>query len=372
MFTLKLESKYLIPSSAVQDVVEDMKSLHSISQEQLKCELKTQLMLSNSPEEVDRALELSFKNSSLSTALSSDGALRSSYMRNLCYTKKLYHNRSIEIPLGLDSHNDMQHYTYVPVKETLRSLLSQPDIMLRLSFIVETNKNRVYREFTDGRAFQNRMTSNENVAQIILYQDAFENVNPRGSGHGKFKMLAVYLMLGNLPSFLRTVVDSQQLVLLCREADFKHFGCSKVFERLISDLQDLEEGITVDGCDYIGQLAFTCGDNLGSHCIGGFVENFSRASYTCRFCVTTMQDFKDDKPAELKTVSSYTEAATHAKRNEADFMEHDSPFNKLSTFHVCLPGLPPFLGHDLFEGVIDYDLALMIKHFVTTTALIRL
>ncbi|KAH7980665.1 hypothetical protein HPB49_018072 [Dermacentor silvarum] len=180
-------------------------------------------------------------------------------------------------------------------------------------------------------------------------------------------MLAVYLTLGNLPSFLRTVVDSQQLVLLCREADFKHFVCSKVFERLISDLQDLEEGIMVDGCHYIGQLAFICGDNLGSHSIGGFVETFSRASYICQFCITTMQDFKDDKPAELSTVSSYTEAATYAKENEADFMgvKHDSSFTKLSVFHVCLPGLPPCLGHNLFEGVrLDGKLSNILRDVV--------
>lgn len=167
-------------------------------------------------------------------------------------------------------------------------------------------------------------------------------------------MLGVYLTLGNLPSYVRTVVDSQQLVLLCREADFKHFG------------YNLEGGIMVNGRHYIGQLAFICGDNLGSHCIGGFMENFSRASYIYRFCMTTMQDFKDDKPAELRTVSSYTEAVARAKENEAGFMgvKQDSPFNKLSMFHVCLPGLPPCLGHDLFEGVVDYDLALIIKHFV--------
>ncbi|KAL1479859.1 hypothetical protein MTO96_051533 [Rhipicephalus appendiculatus] len=124
----------------------------------------------------------------------------------------------------------MRHYSYVPVKQTLHSLLSQPDVMLQMSFNVEVNKDGVYREFTDG-----------NVVHIILYQDAIEIVNPLGSARGRFKMLAVYLTLGNLPSYVRIIVDSQQLVLLCREADFKHFGCSKVFERLISDLQDLEE-----------------------------------------------------------------------------------------------------------------------------------
>ena len=39
-------------------------------------------------------------------------------------------------------------------------------------------------------------------------------------------------------------------------------------------------------------------------------------------------------------------------------------FNTLKYFHVCQPGLPPCLGHDLFEGIVSSDLALYIIHLV--------
>ena len=42
-------------------------------------------------------------------------------------------------------------------------------------------------------------------------------------------------------------------------------------------------------------------------------------------------------------------------------------FHVLEYFHVCQPGLPPCLAHDLFEGVVGYDLFLMIRYFVRTT-----
>lgn len=369
LFTLKLESKYLIPSSIVQDIVADVKRLHGISQEHLMTDLKAHLTDKMSRDQMTEAIDHSFGKSPLSVAFSSDGALRSSYMRNVYYTNKLHHNKPVEISLGLDYSNEMRHYSYVPIKVTLHSLLSNPDVLCKLSFNAQGGNDGVYREFTDGKVFQSRISSDGSTVSVILYQDAFEVANPLGSARGKFKMLAVYFTLGNLPAYLRTVVDPQQLVLLCHDKDFKHFGCRKLFERLISDLQDLEDGITVNGHRYVVQLAFICGDNLGSHSIGGFVENFSRASYICRYCVTTMQDFRNNKPAELRTVSSYTEAVNRAKESqEQGFMgvKHDSPFNKLSTFHVCLPGLPPCLGHDLFEGVVDYDVALMIKYFVKT------
>lgn len=70
-----------------------------------------------------------------------------------------------------------------------------------------------------------------------------------------------------------------QLVLLCREEDFKYFGLDKVFNPLIKDLKDIEvSGINLpDGTVYRRTLSAICGDILGSHGIGGFVENFTKS-----------------------------------------------------------------------------------------------
>lgn len=43
----------------------------------------------------------------------------------------------------------------------------------------------------------------------------------------------------------------------------------------------------------------------------------------------------------------------------------NSPFDVLEHFHVCQPGLPPLIGHDVFEGVVQHDVPLYIKYFVT-------
>ena len=45
-------------------------------------------------------------------------------------------------------------------------------------------------------------------------------------------------------------------------------------------------------------------------------------------------------------------------------IKFDSVFNSLSTFHVCTPGLPPCLGHDLFEGVVKHDVKLILDHLI--------
>lgn len=46
-------------------------------------------------------------------------------------------------------------------------------------------------------------------------------------------------------------------------------------------------------------------------------------------------------------------------------IKFDSIFNELTYFHVCEPGLPPCLGHDLFEGIVSTDLALYLKHLIS-------
>lgn len=47
-----------------------------------------------------------------------------------------------------------------------------------------------------------------------------------------------------------------------------------------------------------------------------------------------------------------------------DGVKFDSIFNKVTNFHVCKPGLPPCLGHDLFEGIVSVDLSLFICNLV--------
>ncbi|RXN37652.1 Interferon-induced 44 [Labeo rohita] len=76
---------------------------------------------------------------------------------------------------------------------------------------------------------------------LILYEDAFEVANPLGSGKKKHKILAVYMTLGNLLPYCQSGIDHMQLVLLCKEQDFKFFGQDLVFATLVQDLKDLEE-----------------------------------------------------------------------------------------------------------------------------------
>ncbi len=206
---------------------------------------------------------------------------------------------------------------------------------------------------------------------LILYQDAFEVANPLGSGKKKHKILAVYLTLANLLPHCRSGIDHMQLVLLCREHDFRFFGQDLVFATLVNDLKDLEENgvVLADGKLHKGTLCAIAGDNLGSHCIGGFVENFSKSNNFCRYCEIDRKTFHSAPltKALTRTVKSYEQNLKDLDAGgagSAGGVKCNSPFNDLKYFHICQPGLPPCLGHDLFEGVVSFDLALYIDHLV--------
>ncbi|KAF7640984.1 hypothetical protein LDENG_00001670 [Lucifuga dentata] len=161
------------------------------------------------------------------------------------------------------------------------------------------------------------------------------------------------------------------LVLLCGKNDLKNFGSATVFSEMLVDLKDLEEnGITVGGETVKAALYCIAGDNLGSHSIGGFIENFSRSTYFGRYCEITQKEFQSDDPnicGPQGTPESYDSAVGDLQAKDSQHIKGikvNSIFNALKSFHVCQPGLPPCVGHDTFEGVLSYDVALSLKYFI--------
>lgn len=62
------------------------------------------------------------------------------------------------------------------------------------------------------------------------------------------KILGVYFTLANFNPFYRSSVENLQLLLLCKEVDFKYFGHEKVFSTMLSDIKELEtNGLVISG-----------------------------------------------------------------------------------------------------------------------------
>ena len=159
-----------------------------------------------------------------------------------------------------------------------------------------------------------------------------------------------------------------QLVMLVNENDFRCVE-QNIFEQLVRDLESLEtDGLTHGNIRFSVVLSAICGDNLGSHCIGGFVQNFSTCEH---FCVLTKTEFDNGclsaHDEQIRTPQSYHNAVAtlHSSNcNHVEGVKYQSIFNRLKSYHICQPGLPPCVAHDLFEGVVAFDIPLFLRHFV--------
>lgn len=207
--------------------------------------------------------------------------LRTDQCRKTVFKKSFNYVEPVPVYLGANDSGKECFAQYVPIKKTLNALFESEAFRKQYeqSHSQQPNKD-VFEDIWDGCNIANNalFQKDKSSMALVLYQDAFEVVNPLGSGRKKHKILAVYLTLRNILLYNRSSIDQVQLVLLCREQDLKYFGQEVVFNHLIKDLKELEEcGIALkDGKVIKGTLCAIVGDNLGSHSIGGFLENFSR------------------------------------------------------------------------------------------------
>lgn len=77
--------------------------------------------------------------------------------------------------------------------------------------------------------------------------------------------------------------------------------------------------------------------------------------------------------APIRIVKEYNDTVQELQNGDASVVRGvkcNSVFNSLIFFHVCQPGLPPCIGHDLFEGVVSSDLV-KVKKFFTYSQLNR-
>ena len=194
-----------------------------------------------------------------------------------------------------------------------------------------------------------------------------------GASKTKYKIIAVYVVFLNLPPHLRTKKENIQLVILCLDSYIKRFGWGQILKKCVNDLKELStQGISVvingDCKTFVGVLMAMLADNLGSHQIGGYVENFSKSLNFCRYCEITRQEFYDNvfRPRHLRTVQSYIECVQEAERKGTIVkgIKQNSALNELNNFHVQSSGLPPCLAHGIFEGFVKRDMFLVIQYFV--------
>jgi hypothetical protein len=229
LFYLKLYAKYLLPTSVIQDIIEQFNEINeevtTISDNKLRETLNSMFV---DKEILNDALK-EFNNRSILKQI--NGTFDTHYKRMQYLKKEFNFVAPREILLGQNKLKQDCYMQYVPLLSTIQTLLSNKHIF---QHIVERRKKSlkegVLADVIDGAVYRNcpLFQNCPDSLSIILFQDAFEIVNPLGSAKKKHKLIGVYFTLANLHPSYRSNVDNIQLLLLCRETDLKFFGQEKI------------------------------------------------------------------------------------------------------------------------------------------------
>ena len=363
LFLVKLQVEHHVSELVIDEIVKACRCLSDYNNDYIICKV-LKLIQRKDPEFNDERELCKLIKSDLFNVVLDDyqGVLRSKYMRSEYVKKNMKFIEPINIKLGAMKKNDFCHY--VPLKSSLQNFLS--DSTVKSQFESPRVQSAVYSDLHDGYVYkENDFFDGSRKLELLLYQDAFEVVNPLGASKNRHKLVGVYYTLANLHEHNRSNANSFQLLMLIKESVLKRHEASLIFKPLIDELRLLhEEGIDLGYKDRtrVGLLA-VLGDNLGSHYVGGYTESFMAKQF-CRYCVITREQFRNGTSlGEWRTPETYDEHANTA-HNEGVMchgIKSNSSFNEIPGFHVAKPGLPPCIAHDIYEGVLSYDLVLFLK-----------
>ena len=166
-------------------------------------------------------------------------------------------------------------FQYVPILKSLLQVFSRKDIQNLILSEAEAQRT-VYKSFHDGTFYKtNELFSGSDLTiALSLYVDDFEICNPLGTSRKKHKITAVYWVLADVPSLLRSELNSILLAILCKAEDVKTFGYSAVLEPLsLCHCSNTGLYIPALGRRVKGTVFSVVADNLGAHSIGGLVES---------------------------------------------------------------------------------------------------
>lgn len=369
-FILKMESKLLIPKSAIQVILSTILDLIDTNNKHQIAQMLTSIhqLEPKIPFPITDVEDI-MSNNLFDVFLGEHGDLSTQYLRKKYFKNNINYVEPLKCLLGRDNKHKQCFVYYVPIKDSLQSLLNNKQLLEKALIIPESNTSTL-QDLEDGYIVKRTSLKIHPLPalNIILYQDAFEICNPLGSSKKKHKVIGMYYRLNILS---RSNIDNIQLVLLTYDKYLKIFSQEQIFGMLVSDLMDLEKnGIVFENNKIIPFVSCMAGDNLGSHYIAGMTENFSSAKYFCRYCEVDRDTFDNNPLAKgpKRTIEEY-------EKNIAAFEEHsclikskgvknNSVFNKLQYFHTIW-GLPPCLAHDICEGIGAFDIPFILNHFIS-------
>ena len=201
--------------------------------------------------------------------------------------------------------------------------------------------------------------------------------NPIGSFVHTHKLGCLFFSLENIRPQYRSSLKSIYLVAVAKSQDITQYGIDILLRPFVEDLKRLYiDGISVS----VGPITKTChgallaflADTLAAHLVGGFKGSMSFAHRICRTCMITKEEAQtcfseEDSKCELRTPQKHEQQCQlllglgRATRSVEYGINRTSILEEVSGFSVIM-GLPHDVIHDLFEGVVKYELLLFLPY----------
>lgn len=270
------------------------------------------------------------------------------------------------------------NFYYVPLLQSLKILLELEDFQAEvLNPHAQCSDN--LGDFCDGTLFQSHplFSSDPFALQVIAYYDELEVVNPLGSYVKKHKLGCMFFFLGNIRPQFRSTFRAIHLVAVAKYQDIVKYGIDTFLTPFIEDMKKLYcNGILVSlgGKErtFYGALLAFLADTLAAHAVGGFKGSVSFSLRICRSCMITTPQIKEclvESSCTLRTPETHFEQCSllsgplHEHYSTSFGINRLSKLEEVPGFSV-IQGLPHDIMHDLFEGVVPYELKLLLCHCV--------
>lgn len=146
----------------------------------------------------------------------------------------------------------------------------------------------------------------------------------------------------------------------------------KPFVQSMQTLSNQGLTVSINGIERhfkIGLLAFLA-DTLAAHALGGFKGSMSFAYRICRSCLATTEQIQSsflESDFELRTAEKHQQHLDDIIGSSSNSVEHginrSSELDQIPNFSVT-QNLPHDIMHDLFEGVVPYEMKLLLTRLV--------
>ena len=270
------------------------------------------------------------------------------------------------------------NFYYVPLLTTLKQLLLVDEIIAEVLNPHFASSGEI-KDFCDGAAYRSHplFGTDHSALQIIAYYDELEVVNPIGSYVSKHKLGCMFFMLGNIRPQYRSTLKAINLVAVAKHEDITKYGIDVFLAPFVEDLKSLYcDGISVmigtESKTFRGGLLAFLADNLAAHAIGGFKEGVGFALRVCRTCMTTSsqcQTLFTEENFQLRNPELHFQQCQLLEGRLRGHYSTNFGINRCSILED-VPGfsvtscMPHDIMHDLFEGVVQYEMKLLLVHCV--------